>query len=144
MKVRGFDPEGTRLPIKLDTTANGEFSPVPRDGDNRRANRLAQQWASENARRRGLGRRAFMVSACGAAITLLAFNRANAAAGRTGGFFALDQIAAVDTDAALDRRARRELVFDVRGPDRHNDASGKSVSVREGPRRRRIHQKKTT
>src|SRR3546814_10837570 len=63
MKQRGFDPEGTRLPIKLDTTSNGEFMPVPLDGANRRANRLAQQWASENARRRGLGRRAFMVSA---------------------------------------------------------------------------------
>src|SRR3546814_20338488 len=75
MKQRGFDPEGTRLPIKLDTTSNGEFMPVPLDGANRRANRLAQQWASENARRRGLGRRAFMVSACGAASTLLAFNR---------------------------------------------------------------------
>src|SRR3546814_14464502 len=95
MKQRGFDPEGTRLPIKLDTTSNGEFMPVPLDGANRRANRLAQQWASENARRRGLGRRAFMVSACGAASTLLAFNRANAAAGRTGGFFELDQIAEI-------------------------------------------------
>src|SRR3546814_16668991 len=89
--------------------------PVPLDGANRRANRLAQQWASENARRRGLGRRAFMVSACGAASTLLAFNRANAAAGRTGGFFELDQIAAVDPDAALDRLGRREFVFDVQG-----------------------------
>src|SRR3546814_15331928 len=56
-----------------------------------------------------------MVSACGAASTLLAFNRANAAAGRTGGFFELDQIAAVDPDAALDRLGRREFVFDVQG-----------------------------
>ena len=24
-----FDPEGTRLPIKLDTTTNGEFAPRP-------------------------------------------------------------------------------------------------------------------
>src|SRR3546814_11831436 len=115
MKQRGFDPEGTRLPIKLDTTSNGEFMPVPLDGANRRANRLAQQWASENARRRGLGRRAFMVSACGAASTLLAFNRANAAAGRTGGFFELHQIAAVDPDAALDRLGRRAFVFEVQG-----------------------------
>ena len=23
-----FDPEGTRLPIKLDTTSNGEFAPA--------------------------------------------------------------------------------------------------------------------
>src|SRR3546814_1443526 len=87
--------------------------PVPLDGANRRANRLAQQWASENARRRGLGRRAFMVSACGAASKLLAFHRANAAAGRSGGFFELAQIATVDPDAPPDRRGRRELVFAV-------------------------------
>ena len=28
MKTR-VDPEGSRLPIKLDTTSNGEFAPVP-------------------------------------------------------------------------------------------------------------------
>ena len=110
-----FDPDGTRLPIKLDSTSNGEFVPVPLDAGNRRANRLAQAWASENARRRGVGRREFMVSACGAASTLLAFNAANAAAGRTGGFFEVDQIAAVDPDAALESLGRREFVFDVQG-----------------------------
>ena len=51
------DPEGKRLPIKLDSTSNGEFVPIPLDAMNRRANRLAQEWASENASRRGLGRR---------------------------------------------------------------------------------------
>lgn len=111
----GSDPEGTRLPIKLDSTSNGEFTPVPLDATSRRANQLAQQWASENARRRGVGRRAFMISACGAASTLLAFNRANAAASRTGGFFELEQIAAVDPEAALDRLGGREFVFDVQG-----------------------------
>jgi len=42
------DPEGKRLPIKLDSTSNGEFAPIPIDAANRRANRLAQEWASEN------------------------------------------------------------------------------------------------
>ena len=93
------DPEGKRLPIKLDSTSNGEFQPVPLDATNRAANRLAQEWAGENAKRRGLGRRGFMVSACGAASTLLAFNTTNAAAGRTGGYYELDQVAAVDPDA---------------------------------------------
>ena len=110
-----FDPDGKRLPIKLDSTSNGEFVPIPLDAANRRANQLAQTWASENARRRGLDRRAFMVSACGAASTLLAFNAANAAADRTGGYFELDQVAAVDPEAALDRLAGREFVFDVQG-----------------------------
>jgi predicted TIM-barrel fold metal-dependent hydrolase len=56
-----------------------------------------------------------MVSACGVASTLLAFNAANAAAGRTGGFFELDQVAAVDPDAAADRLGEREFVLDVQG-----------------------------
>ena len=69
-----FDPDGTRLPIKLDSTSNGEFVPIPLDATNRSANRLAQDRASENARRRGISRRRFLTSACGAASTLLAFN----------------------------------------------------------------------
>jgi predicted TIM-barrel fold metal-dependent hydrolase len=109
------DPEGTRLPIKLDSTSNGEFMPIALDATNRGANRLAQKFASENAKRRGVGRRAFMVSACGAASTLLAFNAANAASGRTGGFFELEQVAAVDPGVALERLGGREFVFDVQG-----------------------------
>ena len=109
------DPEGKRLPIKLDSTSNGEFVPIPLDASNRRANQLAQTWASENARLRGVGRRTFMVSACGAASTLLAFNAANAASGRTGGFFELEQTAAVDPELASDRLGGREFVFDVQG-----------------------------
>ncbi len=109
------DPEGKRLPIKVDSTSNGEFAPVPLDAANRRANQLAQDWASENARRRGTSRRKFMISACGAASTLLAFNAANAASGRTGGFFELEKIAAVDPEVAADRLGGREFVFDVQG-----------------------------
>ena len=109
------DPEGKRLPIKLDSTSNGEFAPIPIDAANRRANRLAQEWASENSRRRGVDRRAFMISACGAASTLLAFNAANAAAGRTGSYFDLDRLAAVDPDVAGDQLGGREFVFDVQG-----------------------------
>jgi hypothetical protein len=58
------DPDGERLPIKLDATSNGEFVPVPLDATGRAANRLARRWASENAKRRGVSRRDFMVSAC--------------------------------------------------------------------------------
>ena len=32
------DPEGKRLPIKLDSTSNGEFMPIRLDATNRRAN----------------------------------------------------------------------------------------------------------
>ena len=110
-----FDPDGKRLPIKLDTTSNGEFFPVPLDAANVHANSLAQRWADENAKRRGVGRRAFMVSACGAASTLLAFNQANAAAGRTGGYYELETLAAVDPEIATDKLDGREFVFDVQG-----------------------------
>ena len=109
------DPEGKRLPIKLDSTSNGEFEPVPLDAVSRRANRLAQARAGENARRRGLDRRGFMISACGVASTLLAFNEANAEAGRRGGFFELDRTAALDPEAALEGLDGREFVFDVQG-----------------------------
>ena len=112
---QNFDPDGKRLPIKLDSTSNGEFVPIPLDRVQRYANRLAQEWASENAGRLDLARRKFMISACGAASTLLAFNAANAAAERTGGFFELDQTAAVDADAAVDQLGGRGFVFDVQG-----------------------------
>ncbi len=46
-----IDPDGARLPIKLDTTSNGEFEPVPLTPANQAANHLAHQAASNNAKR---------------------------------------------------------------------------------------------
>ncbi|MGE0314497.1 MAG: amidohydrolase family protein [Lautropia sp.] len=111
------DPEGRRLPIKLDSTSNGEFAPVPLWPANREANRLAHEAASVNARRLGVPRRAFLTSACGAASTLLAFNAANAAAGRTGGFFDLPPEAALDQPLARAQvgPAKQEFILDVQG-----------------------------
>ena len=68
------DPEGTRLPIKLDTTTNGEFAPIPLAPVHRRATALAHAMADANARRLRMTRRTFLVSACGAATTLLGMN----------------------------------------------------------------------
>src|SRR5256885_12961351 len=82
-----IDPEGKRLPIKLDSTSNGEFAPVPLSPANLAANRLAHEFASSFSKKTNITRRSFLVSSCGAASTLLAFNAANAAAGRSGGFF---------------------------------------------------------
>src|SRR5688572_27972898 len=115
MKER-IDPEGARLPIKLDTTSNGEFLPVALSPTNREANRLAHAAASVNAKRLGLSRRSFLVSACGAASTLLAFNAANAAAGRSGGFFDVPAEAALDSQlAAAATGGKGEFIFDVQG-----------------------------
>ncbi|MGH8632062.1 MAG: amidohydrolase family protein [Burkholderiales bacterium] len=114
MKHR-IDPEGARLPIKLDSTSNGEFEPVALSATNRAANLLAQQAATRNARRLGLGRRNFLLSACGAASTLLAFNAANAAAGKRGGYFDLRAEAALEPQLAQAQLERDEFIFDVQG-----------------------------
>jgi len=111
------DPQGKRLPIKLDSTSNGEFVPVPLSGFNRAANELAHEFASQNSKKLSLEKRKFLVSACGAASTLLAFNTAHAAAGRTGGFFDVPREAALDLQLARVQTgpARDEFIFDVQG-----------------------------
>ena len=111
------DPDGKRLPIKLDSTSNGEFVPVPLSGANRAANRLAHEAASDFSKKLGFTRRKFLVSSCGAASTLLAFNTANAAAGKTGGFFDVAPEAALDLQLARVQTgpAKDEFIFDVQG-----------------------------
>ena len=76
------DAEGFRLPIKVDTTSNGEFVPIPLTKVNQEANRLALRRATDNARVTGGSRRGFLRSSCGAATTLLAMNQVNAATGK--------------------------------------------------------------
>lgn len=114
MKHR-IDPEGARLPIKLDSTSNGEFEPVPLSRTNQAANYIAHEAATSNAKRLGLDRRDFLLSTCGAASTLLAFNAANAAAGRTGGFFDLHAEAALEPQLAQSSLDKAEFIFDVQG-----------------------------
>ena len=112
----GIDPEGQRLPIKLDSTSNGEFTPVPLSPANRAGNRLAHEAATKNAKRLGWSRRDFLVSACGAATALLAFNAANAAVGKRGGFFDIEPEAALDPQLAQARvGGKGEFIFDVQG-----------------------------
>lgn len=110
-----LDPEGRRLPIKLDTATNGEFAPIPLDETLRRANRVASEWAGDFAKKLGRTRRSFLMSACGAASTLLAFNAAHAQVGRRGGFFQLAQDAALDDQLAAAELGKKEFIFDVQG-----------------------------
>ncbi len=109
------DPEGQRLPIKLDSTCNGEFAPLPLDASLRHANELATQWAQRFAQRLNQSRRNFLVSACGAASTLLAFNSAHARAGRDGGFFEVSKDAALEPQLAAAELGKNEFIFDVQG-----------------------------
>jgi predicted TIM-barrel fold metal-dependent hydrolase len=108
------DPEGRRLPIKLDSTSNGEFVPVPLSGANRAANRLAQEAASRHAKKLNVSRRSFLVSACGAASTLLAFNEAH---GTSAGYYQIERESAFDLELARVQTgaAKDELIFDVQG-----------------------------
>lgn len=109
------DPEGLRLPVKIDATSNGEFAPIPLAPEHHHAHRLAHEAATANARRTGLDRRSFLVSAAGVASTLLAFNDAYAAAGRRGGWFDLPREAALDGPLARSALDGREFIFDVQG-----------------------------
>jgi hypothetical protein len=109
------DPHGLRLPVKLDSTSNGEFAPVPLEPVHRQANQLAQEAATMNARRLGLDRRGFLVSACGAASSLLAMNAAYARTGRTGGRYDLPDEAALDRQVAQAAVGGNEFIFDVQG-----------------------------
>src|SRR5262245_18446267 len=105
------DPDGTRLPIKLDAASNAEFAPVPLEPVHHHARHLAHAAASANAKRLGLSRRGFLVSACGAASTLLMYNRAYAAAGRSGGHYELPDEAALDNQLARSALDGDEFVF---------------------------------
>jgi hypothetical protein len=107
------DPHGRRLPIKLDTTSNGEFAPVPLPPAARAARGEAQAAVDFATRRLGLPRRRYLVSLLGAAATLAAFDRAFAAAGARGGRYALPKEAPFELAAAQEALAGDEFIFDV-------------------------------
>jgi hypothetical protein len=107
------DPAGRRLPIKLDTTSNGEFAPIPLDTPARHARLAAADAATAAAKRLAVPRRAFLVTAMGAAATLAAMGRAFAAAGATGGAFDVPAEAAYEPAAAAAAVGGDEFIFDV-------------------------------
>ncbi len=109
------DPRGARLPVKLDAATNGEFEPIPLAPVHRRARALALEAAGVNARRLAMSRRAFLVSSCGAAATLLAMNAAYGAVRRRGGYYELPADAALDVPVARSALDKNDFVFDVQG-----------------------------
>jgi predicted TIM-barrel fold metal-dependent hydrolase len=109
------DPEGRRLPIKLDTSTNGEYAPIPLSPVHHQARRLAFESATVNAKRLGVDRRSFLVSACGAASSLLAMNAAYASGGARGGFYQIEREAALDMQLARSSVDGTEFIFDVQG-----------------------------
>src|SRR5687767_2284193 len=113
--MQRIDPQGTRLPIKIDSTSNGEYPPIPIGERNVEANRVALQRATDHARRLGISRRDFLVSSAGAASTLIAFNEVNAAAGVRGAFYQIPEDAALDNELARTVIDGSEFIFDVHG-----------------------------
>ncbi len=102
-----------RLPIKLDSTTNGEYAPLPVSRMVRNANRLAAQRIADAARRTDIPRRRFLAGLCGAATTLLTLNEAFAAHGFNGGRFRVRKEGTFDLAAAEDTLAGNEFIFDV-------------------------------
>ena len=110
MACHDIDPDGTRLPIRIDETSNGEFLPQKLTPAQQLTNRLAHEKADANSRRLRLSRRAYLVGSAGAAATLAACNAANPNAG---GRYALPAEAELDSAAADGVLTGDEFIFDV-------------------------------
>jgi uncharacterized protein len=98
-----------RLPIKLDSSSNGEYWPLEPSERLRHVVAEARQNAAENARRLRLSRREYLASACGAAAVLLGMNQL----GCGGGSYRVAPEAPLDRDAAEAAVGGNEFIFDV-------------------------------
>jgi len=71
----GWDQDDPGLPIEFGPVSNAEYDPEPAlPPVLRETIRRARDDAERNARRLGMSRREFLLSACGAATTFLALN----------------------------------------------------------------------
>ena len=109
----GNDPQGQRLPIKLDATSNGEYEPIPLDPVAAYARAEAEAATDAAARRLNMPRREFLISSCGAAASLAAMDQAFAQSGVTGGRYEIPQEASFELAAADAAVGGDEFIFDV-------------------------------
>ncbi len=107
------DPEGRRLPIKIDSASNGEHAPIPLIPEEVAANRRAHEDADRISRHLGMTRRKFLKSTSGAAATLLAFNQVWSALGARGGLFDIPSAAAYENEAAEAALSGGEIIIDM-------------------------------
>ena len=125
-----WDEEDPGLPITLTPVANDEFVPAPLSPIVREAIRRARAACEENARWTGMSRRRFLLSACGAATTLLALDACSREAARhgaspttrgtpggtsPGGTYAIPKEATTEPEVATSVLGGADVIFDVQG-----------------------------
>jgi predicted TIM-barrel fold metal-dependent hydrolase len=108
-----------RLPIKLEPTSNGEYTPPPLEPRVQHVRRQAMQTAADSARRLGLSRRDFLRTSAGSATVLLAMNQLSCG----GGSYHVPKSAALDPAEASSVLSGDEFIFDVQ--THHVDAARK-------------------
>jgi predicted TIM-barrel fold metal-dependent hydrolase len=114
-----WDDDDPGLPIKFGPCANDEYEPVPLTPVVRETIRRARADAEVNARRTGMSRRRFLLSACGAATTLLALQACTDDAAKQqgkpkpGGRFDIPPEATTDPTVAQDALGGADVIFDV-------------------------------
>jgi hypothetical protein len=105
------------LPIKLDPVSNGEYPPPPASEMVREAQRRARRMAEDNARRVGMDRRRFLLSAMGAATTLYALaacgDDSSGKGKKPGGTYDVPKDAMVDSDVAIDKLGGDQPIIDM-------------------------------
>ncbi len=130
MRPRGSDGE---LPIGLQPRSSDEYSPLPQTPVVREAERRAYDECAESARRTGINRRDFLLTACAAATTLLALDACTKEAHRAtpspspsgagasgtppghGGSYTIPPEATTEPSAAASAIGGEEFIFDVQG-----------------------------
>ncbi|MFN2544554.1 MAG: amidohydrolase family protein [Actinomycetota bacterium] len=114
MSWRDEDPG---LPIKFGPCSNAEYDPEPLSPAVTETIRLAREACDRNARRLGMGRREFLLSAMGAATTLMILDACTRASssGSPGGGYRIPVEATLEPEAARQAVGGDEFVFDVQG-----------------------------
>ncbi len=114
-----WDEDDPGLPIKFGPCSNDEYEPPPLSEVVLETIRRARLESDDNARRSGMSRRRFLLSACGAATALLALQACTDDAAKAkgkrkpGGRYKVPENATTDPGVANDALGGTELVFDV-------------------------------
>jgi uncharacterized protein len=113
--VRWSD-EDPGLPIKFGPCSNAEYEPEPHSPVITETIRRAREECERNARRIGMGRREFLLSAMGAATTLLVLDACTKESGAPrGGSYRIPKEATSEPAAAHAAVGGNEFVLDVQG-----------------------------